>query len=192
MNAQPLIPAPSDASTLMAATTVCAWRASSSVLRTQHYANLFLVRRRQFNKFQTHISDKSPHTWAIHLQTRSRSSSLPTAITWGSSAWMPPTTLCSNRWGPCVILMSTEKLCFRILSCSKTNAAPVLLTGLKQCRGSGLRLSPADDLLDRCQHAGQHDPTDAHQWKKRSGLCESILSLKDKRIIKPAFLASSC
>lgn len=35
-------------------------------------------------------------------------------------------------------------------------------TGLEQCGGFGLRLSPADDLLDRCDHPGQHDPPDVH------------------------------
>lgn len=35
-------------------------------------------------------------------------------------------------------------------------------TGPEQRRGLGLRLSSADDLLDRRDHAGQHDPTDVH------------------------------
>lgn len=47
------------------------------------------------------------------------------------------------------------------------------LTGSEQRRGLGLRLSAADDLLDRRDHAGQHDPTDVHQWQRCSGQSES-------------------
>lgn len=65
-----------------------------------------------------------------------------------------------------------QKSC-RGLLLSQTNAAPCGWTGLEQCCGFGLRLSPADDLLDRCHHPGQHDPTDVHQRQRRSGQCDT-------------------
>lgn len=45
---------------------------------------------------------------------------------------------------------------------AQSDLASCSLTGLEQCGGFGLRLSAADDLLDRRDHPGQHDPQDVY------------------------------
>lgn len=65
--------------------------------------------------------------------------------------------------------------CFVCLFLSSffSNNPACSLTGTEQRCGLGLWLSTADDLLDRRDHAGQHDPTNVHQRQRCSGQWES-------------------
>lgn len=108
----------------MAATTVCAWRDSSSAMRTQPYANLFLVRKWQFNNSQPGVSGKS-----LHLCCRSADEE-PFLI-FANRYYLRKLNLDGSNYTllkqvrPRCSLDESCKISSRVSSCPKTNVAPV-------------------------------------------------------------------